>query len=196
MRWKKKQDEKKKSQIIIIHRHISDFALNMQFVITLNKTTVNKMKSSSWKVIIDSRVTSHIFVNKNLIFNYKLKLFFVETDFDELLKCSELNKAKINMKKSDENTEVTVKNIIWCSELEYNLLSTISLSSRSIEMFLRSQKKSSEFRKNERVFGLADIINNQYVVREDSFNVNLVNIAVSSSILHRRLNYFNWKNVM
>ena len=143
IRWKKKQqkkDEKKKSHVTMIHRHhSSDFALNMQsFIKSWDKTTINKMKTSSWKVIIDSRTTSHIFVNKNLIFDYKSNSFFVETGSDELLKCPGQNKVKIDMEESDEITEVMVENIIWCPELEYNLLSTISLSRRNIEMFLRS----------------------------------------------------------
>ena len=201
IRWKKKQqekDEKEKSHVTMIHRHhSSDSALNMQsFIKPWDKTTINKMKTPSWKVIIDSGATSHIFANKDLIFDYKPNPSFVETGSGELLKCPGQNKVKIDMEGPDGITEVVVENIIWCPELGYNLLSTISLSRRGIEVFLRSQDKPSEFRKDGRIFGLADIIDNQYVVRGDPFNVNLVNIAVSPSVLHRRLGHLNWGSVM
>ncbi len=53
----------------------------------------------------------------------------------------------------------------WVSELGHNLLSTIPLARKGIEMFLRKATQPSEIVIDEEVFGLADIIENQYVIR-------------------------------
>ena len=143
----KKKENKFKSDIIIIHHHYAfNSALNMNvllkalkkitdlmpFVKALinSKITINKVITSSlfWKIIVDSEVTGHIFFNKSFIFNFKPILFYVEMGSGELLWCPDHSKVKIDLKDPNSNIDVVMKDIIWCPNLNHNLLSTISLN--------------------------------------------------------------------
>ena len=187
---KKKDDDKNKRKenrfkpdVIIIHcHHAFSSALNtnalseafkritdlMSFVKALinNKITVNKITTlfSLWKIIVDFRVMSHIFFNRSFIFNFKLISFYVKIESGELLWCPDHDNVKINLEGLNGNIDVMVENIIWCPDLNHNLLSTIPLSWWGIEIFLWVNDRSSEFWKNDNVFDYIDIIDDQYVV--------------------------------
>ena len=110
---KSKEKKKKfKSDIIIIyHYYTFNSALNtnalsevfkeitdlMPFVKALinNKVTVNKIITSSsfWKIIVDSKVMSHIFFNRSFIFDFKSILFYVKMRSGELLQCPSCSKV-------------------------------------------------------------------------------------------------------
>lgn len=53
----------------------------------------------------------------------------------------------------------------WTLELSYNLLSIILLARKSIEVYLKKTDQSLKIIINEKVFSLADIIENQYVIQ-------------------------------
>ena len=112
-----------------VFKEITDL---MSFVKTLinSKITVNKATTpfSFWKIIVDSEVMGHIFFNRSFIFNFKLISFYVEMGLSELLWCPGCSKVKINLEDLNGNINVMMKNIIWCSDLDHNLLSTIPLS--------------------------------------------------------------------
>ncbi len=78
---------------------------------------------------------------------------------------------------------LTVTNVSWTPELGHNLLSTIPLAKKSFKVFLRKLGRPSELYFKGKISSLADIIENQYVVRlaEDPESAT-VNMAVSSSI--------------
>lgn len=52
----------------------------------------------------------------------------------------------------------------WVLKLGHNLLSTIPLVRKAIEVFLRKASQPSKIIVDEEVFGLANIIENQYVI--------------------------------
>lgn len=52
----------------------------------------------------------------------------------------------------------------WTLELVYNLLSTIPLAKKVIEVFLRKDGQPSEMIVDNKEFGLTNIIKNQYVI--------------------------------
>ncbi len=66
--------------------------------------------------------------------------------------------------KSNINT-LTVTNVSWAPRLGHNLLSTIPLVRKGIEVLFRKAGQPSEIVVDEEVFGLADIIENEYVAR-------------------------------
>ena len=101
--------------------------------ITINKTTI---PFSLWKIIVDFKVIDHIFFNKSFIFDFKLISFYVKIESGELLWCPDCDKIKIDLKGPNGNINVMMKNIIWCSDLDHNLLSTISFNWWEIEIFL------------------------------------------------------------
>lgn len=153
-------------------------------------------RSPPWKIIIDSGATSHVFSNKSFIFDYEPIESCVETGSGELLKCPGRGKAKIDLEGPNGNIDAMIKDVIWCPDLGHNLLSTLPLGRRGVEVFLRVDGRPSEFWKNDKVFGYADIIDNQYVVRGDAYQVNQANIIVSPQLLHQRMGHLNWQSVM
>ena len=52
----------------------------------------------------------------------------------------------------------------WALELSYNLLSIISLAKKNIEIFPRKASQSFEIVVDNKIFGLANIIENQYII--------------------------------
>lgn len=58
-----------------------------------------------------------------------------------------------------------VTNISWALDLGHNLLSTISLAKKKIEVFLKRTGQLSKLFFENKVVGSADIIDNQYVIR-------------------------------
>lgn len=67
----------------------------------------------------------------------------------------------------DKVNILTVTNVSWVSDLSHNLLSTIPLAKKSIEMFLKKTRQPTEIVIDEEIFGIANIIKNQYVIRLD-----------------------------
>lgn len=53
----------------------------------------------------------------------------------------------------------------WVLQLGYNLLSIILLAKKGIEMFLRKTSQLSRIIADDKVFGLAHKIENQYIIR-------------------------------
>ena len=58
-----------------------------------------------------------------------------------------------------------VTNLSQVPELGHNLLSTILLARKGIEVFLRKAGQPSEIIVDEKIFALANIIENQYDIR-------------------------------
>ena len=81
---------------------------------------------------------------------------------------------------------LTVTNVSWAPELGHNLLSTIPLAKKGFELFLRKLGRPSELYFEGKIVGLADIIENQYIVRlaedSESGTVNMVNIFINRNM--------------
>ena len=60
---------------------------------------------------------------------------------------------------------LTVTNVNCVLELSHNLLSTIFLARKDVEIYLRKTGQLSKIIIDKEVFGLVDIIKNQYVIR-------------------------------
>lgn len=58
-----------------------------------------------------------------------------------------------------------VTNVSWALDLGHNLFSTIPLAKKRIEIFLRRTDQPSEIYFEDKIVRLADIIDNQYVIR-------------------------------
>ena len=65
--------------------------------------------------------------------------------------------------KSNTNTLMVI-NVSWAPKLDQNLLSTILLAKKGIEVFLKKVSQPSEIIVDDEVFGLANIIGNLYVI--------------------------------
>jgi hypothetical protein len=77
------------------------------------------------------------------------------------------------MKLIDEQNRsklVTLIEMLYSSQLQYNLISTIKLAKKKIETLLSLLIKTFKLLMNDDVIAVIDIINNQYVLRENFTN--------------------------
>jgi hypothetical protein len=65
---------------------------------------------------------------------------------------------------------VTLTGVLYSSQLQYNLVSTIRLAKKGVETLLSLPTKTSKLLMGDDVIAVADIINNQYVLRENFTN--------------------------
>ena len=72
---------------------------------------------------------------------------------------------------------LTVSNVGLAPNLGHNLLSTILLAQKGIEVFLRRTGRPSEIFFEDEVVGLADMVENQYVTCLARFSVSKVNVV-------------------
>ncbi len=98
----------------------------------------------------------------------------------------------------------TVKKIIWAPSLEYNLLSTIFLSKKCVEVFLCQFQMPSEISKLRELFEVVNIVDDQYVVCTTGFSPNniseasIINSMTSISIQtwHRWMGHLGYQNFL
>ncbi len=70
-----------------------------------------------------------------------------------------------------------VTNVSWTPDLGHNLLSTIPLAKKRIKVFLRRTGQPSEIFFEDEVVGLADMIDNQYVICLAKPSIPKVNVV-------------------
>lgn len=98
----------------------------------------------------------------------------------------------------------TIKKVSWAPSLGHNLLSTIPLTRKGVEVFLRQLHIPSEIRHHGSLFGVADIIDNQYVVRttgyfqNSTFDQGTINTVTPISIQtwHCRMGHLGYQNIL
>ncbi len=96
-------------------------------------------------------------------------MFFTYTEYKHQFatkieeKISAHSYGNVDLRMSDHQGNIntlTITNVSWASKLGQNLLSTIPLARKSVEVCLRKAGQPSEIIVNEELFGLADIIEN------------------------------------
>ena len=123
-------------------------------------------RSSVEKVIIDSGATDHFFANRAYFSTYEKYHHEFQTDSGEILIAHGYGNVVLRLAHLDGSEVIwTIKKVSWAPSLGHNLLSTIPLSKKRVEVFLRQHHISTEISHHGSFFGVADIIDNQYVVR-------------------------------
>jgi hypothetical protein len=64
-------------------------------------------------------------------------------------------------------SEVILIKVFYFFNIHYNLISTFRLTETEVEVLLKRLNQSFKLHLNDKVIELADIIDNQYVIRED-----------------------------
>lgn len=129
---------------------------------TTSFTIINEhYESLVKKVIINSRATNYFFANHIYFFNYKkyyyefqigsCKILIANRYKDIILRLTYLN-----------NSEVIciIKKVSWALSLEYNLLNTIPLAKKGVEIFLWQSHIVLETNHYSSFFRVANIIDN------------------------------------
>ncbi len=124
-------------------------------------------------MIIDSEATDHFFTNRAYFSTYEKYHHEFQTGFEKILRAQGYGDVVLRLVHPD-GSEVTwtIKNVSWAPSLGHNLLSTIPLARKGVEVFLRQPHIPSEISHQGIPFGVADIIDNQYIVRTTGYFPN------------------------
>ena len=162
-------------------------------------------ESSVEKVIIDSGATDHFFANRAYFSTYEEYHHEFQTGSGEILTAHGYGDVVLRLAHPDGPEVIwTIKKVSWAPSLGHNLLSTIPLARKGVEVFLRQPHIPSEISHHGSLFGVADIIDNQYVVRttgyfpNSTFDQGIINAVTPISIQtwHRRMGHLGYQNIL
>ncbi len=74
----------------------------------------------------------------------------------------------ILINENNQTRNVTLTKVLYSFQLQYNLISIIKLVKKKIETFLRLSHQLSQLILKDDVIAVTEMINAQYVLREDS----------------------------
>jgi hypothetical protein len=121
---------------------------------------VNAVNNHIIRKILDSKATDHIFCNRSFFIIYTLKIFICETETRE--KFTAKNTESMQMKLIDDHNRsklVILIEMLYSSQLQYNLISIIKLDKKKIETLLSLLIKTFKLLMNNDVIAVVDIIN-------------------------------------
>ena len=131
-------------------------------------------ESSVQKVIIDSGATDHFFSNRAYFSTYTEHHHEFQTGSGEVLAAHGYGDVDLRLAHPDGSEIIwTIKKVSWAPSLGHNLLSTIPLAKKGVEGFLRQIHVPSEISHQGELFGVADIIDNQYVIRTTDYEYSV-----------------------
>lgn len=118
------------------------------------------------------------------------------TDLGEKVIAYDYREVILRLQLLDEIVNILkVFNVSQTPDLSHNFFSTISLAKKGIEVFLRRTDQLSEIFFEDELVGLADMIDNQYIIRLTKPLIPKVNIVKNPTpeIWHIRLGYLSYK---
>jgi hypothetical protein len=71
---------------------------------------------------------------------------------------------------NNQARDVTLTGVLYSSQLQYNLISITKLVKKGVETFLRLPHQLSQLILRDDVIAVAEMINDQYVLRENNSN--------------------------
>ena len=175
----------------------------MHFINVSRLHESNALTSSFVELILNFDIFAHLIVNKNLIQNYYENFEQYQIEFDETL--SSFDKEILFM--SLDHDTLTLLNVLYASNLRYNLISTILLDKKSVETYLRTSDFVSQLLYKDNVLRYADLTNEQYIVRiKFTLVINVTKIErrskqlikarlVDYDIWHERMTYLRYQNL-
>ena len=99
-----------------------------------------------------------------------------------------------------------VKDVSWASALGHNLLSTVPLAMKGVEVFLRRTDVPTQLIHENKIHGLADVINRQYVLRIKNPEIMQTNFANTKPVVnaikptieiwHQRMGHLGYRNIL
>ncbi len=170
---------------------------------------VNSVNDHITRKILDSEVIDHIFCNRSNFISYTFKIFICETDIEK--KFTAKNTESIQMKLIDDQNRsklVILIEVLYSSQLQYNLISIIKLVKKKIKTLLSLLIKTFKLLMNDDVIAVDDIINNQYVLKKNitnSYRKNSIEselraltklIGLEIHIWHVRMRHLRYDNLI
>ena len=138
----------------------SDFKKNVSCV---TQIVANKMFETgvTRKIIADSGTTQHLIANRDLIRDYYDDYSEYQTGSGEVLP----SYGKGTLLLPLDNGFLKLSNVWYAPDLGFNLISTIQLGEKGVEMWLRTTDQPSQILHDGAILGYADPIDGQYVFR-------------------------------
>ena len=126
-------------------------------------------------MIIDSGATDHFFANRAYFSTYEEYHHEFQTGSGEILTAHGYGDVVLRLAHPDGSEVIwTIKKVSWAPSLGHNLLSTIPLSKKGVKVFLQQHHIPTEISHHGSLFGMANIIDNQYVVRTTGYFPNSI----------------------
>ena len=163
----------------------------------------NALTSSLVELILNFDIFAHLIINKDLIQNYYEDFEQYQTRFDETL--SSFGKEILFI--SLDHDTLTLLNVLYASNLRYNLISTMLLDRKSVETYLRISDLVFQLLYKDNVLRYANFTNEQYVVRiKFIFVTNVTKIErrseqstktrfIDFDIWHERMTHLKYQNL-
>ncbi len=134
---------------------------------------LKSLKSSVQKIIINSGATDHFFSNRAYFSKYEEYHYEFQTGSGEVLAAHGYGDVVLCFANPDGSEVIsTIKKVSLAPSLEHNLLSTIPLAKKRVEVFLPKVQVPIKISHHGELFGVDDIINNQYVIRTTGYFPN------------------------
>ena len=132
------------------------------------------------KIIVDSGTTQHFIANHDLIRNYYDDYLEYQTGSREVLP----SYGKVTLLLPLDNGFFRLTNVWYAPDLGFNLISTIQLGEKGVEMWLQTTDQPSEILHDETILGYADSIDGQYVfwLKDDLEPPVIANIAKTKRV--------------
>lgn len=114
---------------------------------------------------MNSGVTDHFFINRKYFSTYKEYHHEFQTGFGEILIIYRYRDVVLRLAyPNNPKGTWTIKKVSWTLLLGHNLLNTIPLARKEVEGFFRQPHSPLEISHQGILFGMVDIVDNQYVV--------------------------------
>jgi hypothetical protein len=164
-----------------------------------SELTVNSVNSHIIKKILNSGAIDHIFCNRSSFITYTLKISICETGTGKKFTSEGYESvAMILINGDNQARDVTLTEVLYSSQLQYNLISITKLVRKEVETFLRLSYQLSQLILGDDVIAVVEMINDQYVLREKS-SINpraLVNQGPIIETWHARLRHLGYDNLI
>ena len=156
-----------------------DSSSKTQSVTCVTRVIANKMTPASFiqRIIADSDTTQHLIANRDLICNYYDDYSEYQTGSGEVL--PSYGKGTLHLPL--DNGSLTLFDVWYAPDLGFNLVSTIQLGKKGVEMWLQTSDRPSQILYDGTVLGYADPIDGQYVIRLQDSPSTVVNSALQVS---------------
>jgi hypothetical protein len=168
---------------------------------------VNLVNDHITRKILDSITINHIFCNRSSFTSYIFKISICETGTKE--KFTAKNIESVQMKLIDDQNRsklVILIEMLYSSQLQYNLISIIKLDKKKMKTLLSLFIKTFKLLMKNDVIAVVKIINSQYVLRKnfitkaENFTNELRTLAKLTDyeiqIWHARLKHLRYDNLI
>ena len=160
------------------------------------------------KVVLDCGATDHFFCNWEFFTTFTEYYHEFQTGSGQIVSAYGYGDVVLNLIHHNKAINVfTIQKVSWTPALGHNLLSTILLALKGVEIHLKKSGEPSQIWYNGKLQGLADIIDRQYVLQTQPSNIAIqmsfantipiVNaVKPTLELWHQRMRHLGYQNLL